>query len=187
MLSVLREHVIAWTSSHAHGVPRAWHPRARSFCLHCLDIVYSAWHGVVCNLISRRPGNWVEDRNLGRTVSNDSGIVTRRGPDTLRGADLAYYGFARISKGSHPERYPDVPPEIVIEVRSPSDRWKDIHEKVAEYLGIGVSIVCVIDPELRTAWLYFPDQPDRIVGPEGELTFPESLADFSVPMKSLFE
>jgi Uma2 family endonuclease len=48
------------------------------------------WHGVVCNLISRRLGNWVEDRNLGRTVSNDSGIVTRRGPDTLRGADLAY-------------------------------------------------------------------------------------------------
>jgi Uma2 family endonuclease len=144
-------------------------------------------HGLTCLELGSILRNWVRDRNIGRVISNDSGIVTQRDPASLRGADLAYYSYARIPKGTKPHQYPDVPPEIVIEVRSPSDRWKDIHEKVAEYLAVGVSIVCVIDPELRKAWLYFPDQPDRIVEPDEDLTFPECLADFSVPMSSLFE
>ncbi len=144
-------------------------------------------HGLTCVAVVMALGNWVAQRKLGRVVSNDSGIVTERNPDTLRGADVAYYSYARIPLGANPGQYPDVPPEIVIEIRSPSDRWKDIREKVAEYLELGVSIVCVIDPELQKAWLYDPDQPDRIVGPDGELTFPECLPDFSVPMRSLFE
>jgi Uma2 family endonuclease len=144
-------------------------------------------HGLTCVAVVIAMGHWLAQRKLGRIVSNDSGIVTKRNPDILRGADVAYYSYARIALGANPGQYPDVPPEIVIEVRSPSDRWKDIHEKVAEYLAVGVSIVCVIDPELRKAWLYFPDQPDRIVEPDEDLTFPECLADFSVPMSSLFE
>lgn len=145
------------------------------------------WHGIVCGLIARRVGNWAEDRNLGRVATNDSGIVTERNPDTLRGADVAYYSYAKIPKGSHPAKYPDVPPEVVFEVLSPSDRWRDIRIKVAEYLALGIQIVCVIDPETRTAWIYATDQPDRIVGPEGDLTFPECLPEFSVPIRSLFE
>jgi len=32
---------------------------------------------------------------------------------------------------------------LVIEVKSPTDQWKDITKKVAEYLNVGVDIVCV--------------------------------------------
>ena len=53
-------------------------------------------HGEVCSTIVRKIGNFVEERNLGHTVSNDSGIVTKRGPDTVRGADVAYYSFHRL-------------------------------------------------------------------------------------------
>ena len=144
-------------------------------------------HGLTCVEIAFAISSWVRQRQLGRVVSNDSGIVTERDPDTLRGADVAYYSYDRIPKGSHPGKYPDVPPEIVIEVRSPSERWNDLRAKVSEYLAVGVSSVCVIDPDLRTAWLYFPDQPDRIVGPDGDLSFPGCLPEFSVPMRNLFE
>ena len=37
--------------------------------------------------------------DLGRVVTNDSGIVTQRDPDTVRGADVAYYSYARLPKG----------------------------------------------------------------------------------------
>ncbi len=144
-------------------------------------------HGLTCLEFGSILRNWVKARQLGRVVSNDSGILTERNPDTLRGADLAYHSNARIPQGTNPGRFPAVAPEIVVEVRSPSDRWRDIRKKVAEYLAIGVLVVCVIDPELRTAWFYHQDQPDRMVGPDGDLTFPECLPDFSVPMRSLFE
>jgi Uma2 family endonuclease len=144
-------------------------------------------HGLTCFEIAVALGQWVKERKLGRVVSNDSGIVTERNPDSLRGADVAYYSFARIPQGTIPVQYPGVPPEIVIEVRSPSDRWRDIRAKVTEYLTAGVLIVCVIDPVVRSAWLYYLDQADRMIGPDGDLTFPEVLPGFSLPMQSLFE
>lgn len=145
------------------------------------------FHGFVCVEIAAVLREWVRAHNLGRVVSNDSGIITQRNPDTLRGADVAYYSYARLPKDSTPRKYPNVAPELVVEVKSPSDRWRDIHSKVAEYLNLDVLVVCVLDPDTRTGRLYYPDQPDRTLGPDDELTFPECLSDFQVLVRNLFE
>ena len=125
--------------------------------------------------------------DLGEVITNDSGIVTQRDPDTVRGADVAYYSYVRLPKVVEPDLYPDVAPEIVIEVRSPSDRWPKILEKVQEYLDLGVLVVCVLDPEPQAARLYRPGQPELILGPDDELTFPECLPEFRVPVRRFFE
>ena len=53
--------------------------------------------------------------------------ITERDPDTLRGADFAFYSYTQVPKGSFPKRgYLKVPPDLVVEVRSPDDRWKNI-------------------------------------------------------------
>src|ERR1041385_6149276 len=72
-------------------------------------------HGKICSRIDRFLGNFVEDHDLGTVVSNDAGVVTERGPDTVRGADVAYYSYHRIPKDVDPEGYPDVSPELVFE------------------------------------------------------------------------
>ena len=144
-------------------------------------------HGYVSLEIGSVLRAWIKERNLGRAVSNDSGILTQHDPDTLRAADVAYYSFARLPKETTPKKYPDVPPDLVIEVKSPSDRWREIHTKVAEYLNLGVPVVCVLDPDTLTARLYYPDLPDQILGPDDELTFPECLPGFAVLIRSLFE
>jgi hypothetical protein len=38
-------------------------------------------------------------------LSNDTGVVTERGPDTVRGADISFYSYARVPKGPLPDRY----------------------------------------------------------------------------------
>lgn len=144
-------------------------------------------HGNVCFKIAFVLGIFVEGRDLGRLVTNDTGIVTRRDPDSVRGADIAFYSFGRLPKGTTPSLYPEVAPELVVEVRSPSDRWRDVHDKVAEYLALGVLVVCVLDPEPRSAHLYYPDQPNRTLGPEDELSVPECLGDFRVGVGRLFD
>ena len=144
-------------------------------------------HGTVCAEIAFALLTWVKERNLGRIVTNDTGILTQRDPDTLRGADVAYYSFASMPKELIPKKYPHVPPDLVIEVRSPSERQWDIDTKVAENHNLGVPVVCVIDPEPQTARLYYPGQPDKTLGPDDELTFPECLPDFRVLVRSLFE
>jgi len=120
-------------------------------------------------------------------VSNDSGIITERDPDTVRGADVAFYSYGRIPRGPLPPGYLPVPPELVFEVRSPTDRWRDVLAKVVEYLDAGVSVVCVLDPGTETVLLYRDDRPNEVIPAEGELTIPEVLGDFRVPVRRFFE
>src|ERR1700758_5137292 len=76
-------------------------------------------HGEICSRVDRLVGFYVDEQRLGRLVTNDSGVVTERGPDTVRGADIAFYSYQRIPPGPLPQGYLDVLPEAVFEVRSP--------------------------------------------------------------------
>ena len=144
-------------------------------------------HGFVCIRVARILGDYVDDRNLGWVIGNDAGVVTRRDPDTVRGPDVAYFSYQRIPKDSPPEGYPTVTPELVFEVRSPSDRWQAIMAKAGEYLTAGVLVVCVIDPETRTVGIYTADDfPLRKTADE-ELTLPDVFPDFHVPVRQFFE
>lgn len=60
-------------------------------------------HGFCCNKIGRIVGNFTDDHDLGRVMSNDSGVVTERGPDTVRGADVCYYSYERLPRGPIPK------------------------------------------------------------------------------------
>ena len=42
-------------------------------------------HGQICNKAGRILGNYAEDHDLGHVLSNDSGVITERDPDTVRG------------------------------------------------------------------------------------------------------
>src|SRR5262249_42266571 len=144
-------------------------------------------HGYLCNKAGRIFGNFVDEHGRGWVLNNDSGVITERNPDTVRGADVAYYSYERLPPGDLPDDYPNVAPELVIEVRSPSDRWPQVLAKVAEYLGAGVSIVVVLDDNRRSAHVFGADGMHRMLGPDDELTLPELLGDFRVAVRRFFE
>jgi Uma2 family endonuclease len=120
-------------------------------------------------------------------LTNDSGVITEHDLDTVRGPDVAFYSFTRVPPGPFPRgRYLDVVPELVVEVRSPGDRWRDIHTKVGEYIGAGVSVVCVADDPTERVHV-FDDDGNRILAGDDELTFPNILAGFRVAVRRFFE
>ena len=144
-------------------------------------------HGQVCARAVRLLGNFIDQHDLGHVLCNDSGIITERDPDTVRGMDVSFYSYSRLSKGLLPARYVDVVPELIVEVRSPDDRWVRILKKVSEYLEAGVTAVCVLDPKTETARVYSADETEQIVKADEELTFPGILPGFSVPVRRFFE
>lgn len=144
-------------------------------------------HGYTCGQLITLINPFIKERRLGRMMTNDSAIVTEHNPDTVRGADVAFYSFARIPAGPLPEGYVDVVPELVFEVRSPTDRWREVRDKVTEYLNAGVTTVCVVDPATQAVYAYNNDVPDRLFGADAELTLPEVLGDFKSPVRAFFE
>jgi Uma2 family endonuclease len=143
-------------------------------------------HGEICSKINRIVGNFADEHRLGRTVTNDSGVITERDPDTVRGADVAFYSFARVTPGPLAWDYLPVPPEVVFEVRSPTDRWPRILAKVAEYLDAGVGVVRVVDQPTESVYVYRIDT-NRVVTADEELTLPELHADFRTVVRKFFE
>src|SRR5262249_46785063 len=144
-------------------------------------------HGYVCNKAGRIFGNFVDDHRPGWVLNNDTGVITERDPDTVRGADVVYYSYNRLPPGELPESYAAVPPELVVEVRSPGDRWPKVLAKVAEYLESGVTAMVVLDDQRRSAHVFNADGSHRMLGPDDELTFPELLPEFRVIVRRFFE
>jgi Uma2 family endonuclease len=143
--------------------------------------------GRVCARIVYRMEAYRQEHDTGHVLSNDTGIITERGPDTVRGADVCWISYARLPKQMLPEGYPDVAPNLVYEVRSPNDRWPAIRVKIEEYLACGVEFVVVVDPQRQNVRVYTPDEPDTILQGDDVLAFPQLLPGFSVPVRLIFE
>ncbi len=54
-------------------------------------------------------------------------------------------------------------PDFVVELRSPTDRLKDLYEKMEEYLANGARLGWLIDPLEKRVAIYRPDQPVEVL------------------------
>ena len=144
-------------------------------------------HGSICGEIGYWIKHFLKANDIGRIYTNDTGVVTERDPDTVRGADISYYSYARVPKDASRARYFSVAPDLVFEVTSPSDRTSRVLAKVAEYLNVGVLIVCVVDPRNSTVELFRSDEPSQTLRDTDTFAVTEILPGFSVPVRRFFE
>jgi Uma2 family endonuclease len=71
------------------------------------------------------------------------------------------------------------------EVLSPEDRQRDVLDKVGEYLGAGVRLVWVIDPEQATAVVFRSLTDVRRVERDGVLDGEDVVSDFTCALSEL--
>lgn len=143
-------------------------------------------YGYLCANISGEIRGYVRAHDLGRVMSNDSWVKTERGPDTVRGADVVFWSYDRLPKGELPDGLIATPPDLVIEVRSPSERWTKVFLKVGEYLEAGVRVACILDPASETLSVYRADKIQQILTADDDFTLPDVLPGFQVKVGQLF-
>src|SRR5437016_4470228 len=68
---------------------------------------------------------------IGRVVT-ESGAVTERKPDTVRGPDVSYYSKERLPLDKRVVGYHDEVPDLCVEVVSPSNSKKELRAKIKE-------------------------------------------------------
>lgn len=142
-------------------------------------------HALLEMRLARALGNFVEARRLGGVVGGEVGIYTRRNPDRVRGADLAF-----VSREVLPERprrgFLEVPPDLVVEILSPDDCWQDVRAKIDEYLSIGVFRVWVVEPENRAVLVFRSASESTRLNAVDTLAGEGRLEGFAVPLADLF-
>lgn len=145
-------------------------------------------HGRVCTKVSRYLDEFVEAKNLGAVCSNDTFVLVARDPDRVRGPDVVYWPRSKLPDGHVPEKGLILtPPDLAVEVVSPSNDWAEIYTKVGEYLRVGVPIVLVLDPDSKSATTYRLKSGQQTFEADEDLTLPEVLPGFSIRVGKFFE
>jgi Uma2 family endonuclease len=141
-------------------------------------------HGVICAKTTILLGGHVEANDLGRVASHDTFVQTE--PDTVRGADVLFWSWKPLPRTQPvPDGLTELPPDLAIEVKSPTDTWVEIFTKVVEYLKAGVRVVVVVDPGKSTVSIYRGDDQE-VLRAGDTLSLPDVLPGFSVPVARLF-
>jgi Uma2 family endonuclease len=143
-------------------------------------------HGKICFRFATQLGIYLDAHDIGHGFSNDSFVRTDRGPDTVRGPDICFYSYERLPKGTVPTWMADCSPDLVVEVRSPTDRPGKMLTKVGEYFESGVRAVLVIHPQLAAATLFREPELPRTFHNGDTITIPDVLPGFELPLAKLF-
>ena len=109
-----------------------------------------------------------------------------RNPDTVLCPDLAWIAPGRIPPGM--QGFPELTPDLCIEVASPSNARADrlLADKAQLWLDHGAREVWVLNPEDTTLTRYCPGRPPVILGADDILDGGELLPGFSVSVWRLF-
>ena len=121
----------------------------------------------------------------GRMFAAETGFRLSRDPDTVRAPDVAYVAEARIAQVKVPG-YPELAPDLVVEVVSPGDRAGEIQAKIDEWLQAGVRLAWVLYPTTRSAMVYRADGTTQLLHADDNLSGEPVLPGFTVRLSELF-
>lgn len=104
-----------------------------------------------------------------------------------RGPDLSYVAAGRLDAPGISQVFPELAPDLAVEVVSPSDSPQRVLEKVGEYLEAGVRLVWVIDPQNRRAVIHHALSSAEQIDTHGVLDGGDVLPGFRCPLAELID
>ena len=144
-------------------------------------------HGVVAMRIGVSLATHVGEHDLGFAFAGEIGFQLRSDPDTVRAPDAGFVSQARVeAAGGIPTGYWPGPPDLAIEVVSPTDRRSQVEGKALDWLAAGTRAVVVLDPPLRTATVYRARDDVRILTAEEQLELGDVVPGWSARVGDLF-
>src|SRR5258708_23262705 len=126
-------------------------------------------------------GVHVEVLALGYVTGADGGYKVS-GEDYI--PDVGFISKAKQPKRSH-DTWNQQPPDLAVEVVSPTDRAKDIADKVANYL-LADTLLWYVYPNDQQVKVYMPRQPVKTLGLKDVLDGGHMLPGFTLELKDIF-
>lgn len=146
-----------------------------------IEVPSNLYSSKIAARILTRIGMYLLDHDIGHLTGEAGGYQVsgeRYAPDV-----------AFISRARQPELaaegYNPTPPDLAVEVVSPSDPAPKLTLKVANYLAAG-TVVWVVYPATQTVEVYAPGQPGRTLTIKDTLDGGAILPGFSLPVSAIF-
>jgi Uma2 family endonuclease len=144
---------------------------------------------------ARQMSNWVRPRQLGRVTGSSAGFIlptleTENGKETdkekrnLRAPDVS---FVRADKLKISKRdFVELMPDLMVEIKSKSDRIKPLVEKIQLFLELGSTVGILINPDKLTLTVYRLNQEPIVLQDNEKLTLPDLLPGWELVVSELW-
>ncbi len=139
-------------------------------------------HGEISMSLILPLGTYIREKQMGRLYPADT---TFNLGDRLVKPDLAYVSNERLPDNRR--QGSPIPPDLAVEVTSPSDSQYDIIEKALAYLEAGTRLVWVIEPIAQTVTVYRSKIDIKTLTHNDTLTGEDVVRGFSCLVAQLFE
>jgi len=143
-------------------------------------------HGWIIGKLTVLLGKFVLAEKLGGIMGAETGFIIRRDPDTVRAPDVAFIRADRIPE-KLPQGYFDGPPDLAVEVLSPSDRASEVHSKIRDWLDAGCRAVWIVDPETKSVTIYKSTHDIVVLSTADTLIDAQILPGFTMAVSEIFE
>jgi len=125
---------------------------------------------------------WINPRRLGRVFDSAGGFIM---PDTnVKAPDVSFVRAARLRQS--PRYFAELVPDLVVEIKSQSDRIKPIETKVLKFIELGAQVGILIDPDEETVTIYRSTGEPTVLGNGDILTVAELFPGWELPVSELW-
>ena len=152
----------------------------------CKTMSVGQEHGEIVLNLGARLWIIVNAQKLGRLVASDSGVWLERDPDTVREPDIAFFSTEKVPPGVRVTGYSETVPDLVVEVHSPSDSMREVHDKARMWLSYGVRLAWVVHSDTRTIDVHHQEHGVSTLTETDALDGADVLTSFSCPVSDLF-
>ncbi len=142
-------------------------------------------HGQIASALTIYLGSYVWEHDLGDVFAAETAFVLDPVTRDVRGPDVGFVVRARLDEVS--ARAVPFPPDLAIEVISPSDILREVGIKVADYQQAGVPLVWVVNPRRQTIAVYHPaDTEPTTLGLDDTLSGEDVVPGFTLVVRAVF-
>lgn len=132
--------------------------------------------------LGRRLADWVEPKRLGRVTGSSAGFTL---PDSnTRAPDVSFVKAERLRRA--PRSFAPLAPDLMVQVKSPSDTVEDLERKIANFLAQGTQVGLLVNPEDSTVRLFQADKDPVTLRNGDGLKLPDLLLGWSVAIAELW-
>jgi Uma2 family endonuclease len=143
-------------------------------------------HGRIAINIAMLLANHVKQQKLGVVYAAETGFIIARNPDTVRAPDVAFVHRDRVIIGDGRGYFPG-PPDLAVEVISPSDKPADVQDKADEWLVVGVQAVWIVWPHTRSVTVHQSGRRPLIFHEGDALDGADVVPGFRCDIAEIFE
>jgi len=131
-------------------------------------------------------GVWVLKDGTGKGFDSSTEFSLPNGAKRM--PDMSWVGNERWNALSDKQRkqFPPLCPDFVVELRSPSDRLKDLQQKMEEYIANGAQLGWLIDPFDKRIYVYRPGRDIEILEDPKEVSGEPLLKGFTLDVQALW-